>query len=86
MLVRSPARSRRCVADEEGWMRRVIVPETPSLHDGEPVDWWTREGTNHHRLVSDNAPQSFAGPPPALGAVYGQLRHVRFAATGSKPG
>lgn len=27
-----------------------------------------------------------AGPPPAPTPVYGQLRHVRFAATGSKPG
>lgn len=43
---------------------------------------WGRERT--HRLVRSH--RTVAGPPPAPGAVYGQLRHVVPLAVGAKPG
>lgn len=66
-------------------MRALTIVQTMSVHDGEPLDWWAWESVDQAEAPCD-VPRPLAGPPPAPGAVYGQLRHVRFAATGSKPG
>lgn len=44
-------------------MSTLLVTETQSLHDGEPMDWWTWEAVDH--VEADHEPQTARGSSPS---------------------
>ena len=49
-------------------MSTLLVTETQSLHDGEPMDWWTWEAVDH--VEGHHEPQDRARVLPQPRAPY----------------